>query len=185
MQDLDVVASALHALQSAGKGSGPVSPANHEAVLSRDVADPCPASPVDRLDTDDNDDTATMPQQGKQAEKALPSEVAANAHPVIRSGWRKPLCHVHCNGLVGQLLGGHDRDLYIRYVVVGGVSHHADLGTLRCTSGEYSHAPLVDVSQGGCIMTCSQFEKAAGRELSKKWKESIHVIGEGEGSKVR
>lgn len=42
----------------------------------------------------------------------------------------------------------------------------------------------MDISQGGCIMTCSQFEKAAGRELSKKWKESIHVVGEGEGSKV-
>ena len=28
------------------------------------------------------------------------------------------------------------------------------------------------------------FERAAGRELSKKWKESIHVVGEGEGSKA-
>lgn len=67
-----------------------------------------------------------------------------------------------------------------------GLQTRADLGmaTLRCTSGEFAHAPLVDISQGGCIMTCSQFEKAAGRELSKKWKESIHVIGEGEGSKV-
>lgn len=26
--------------------------------------------------------------------------------------------------------------------------------------------------------------QAAGRELSKKWKESIHVVGEGEGSKA-
>lgn len=33
-------------------------------------------------------------------------------------------------------------------------------------------------------MTCSQFERAAGRELSKKWKESIHVVGEGEGSRA-
>ena len=33
-------------------------------------------------------------------------------------------------------------------------------------------------------MTCSGFEKAAGRELSKKWKESIHVVGEGEGSRA-
>ena len=44
--------------------------------------------------------------------------------------------------------------------------------------------PLVDISLGGCIMSCSQFEKAAGRELSKKWKESLHVTGEGEGSKA-
>ena len=29
----------------------------------------------------------------------------------------------------------------------------------------------VDVAQGGCILSCSQFEKCAGRELSKKWKE--------------
>ena len=29
-------------------------------------------------------------------------------------------------------------------------------------------------------MTCSQFERVAGRELSKKWKESIHVEGDGE-----
>lgn len=33
-------------------------------------------------------------------------------------------------------------------------------------------------------MTCSQFERCAGRELSKKWKESIHVVGEGEGSRA-
>ncbi len=33
-------------------------------------------------------------------------------------------------------------------------------------------------------MSCSHFERAAGRELSKKWKESIHVVGEGEGSKA-
>ena len=29
----------------------------------------------------------------------------------------------------------------------------------------------MDVAQGGCILSCSQFEKCAGRELSKKWKE--------------
>ena len=29
----------------------------------------------------------------------------------------------------------------------------------------------MDVSNGGCILSCSQFEKCAGRELSKKWKE--------------
>jgi len=53
--------------------------------------------------------------------------------------------------LTGFFLGGHDRDLYI-----------------KCTSAEYRYLPMVDVSQGGCIMTCSHFEKAAGRELSKK-----------------
>lgn len=29
-------------------------------------------------------------------------------HPVLALGW-KPLCEVHCNGLVGKFLGGHDR----------------------------------------------------------------------------
>jgi hypothetical protein len=53
--------------------------------------------------------------------------------------------------LTGFFLGGHDRDLYI-----------------KGTSAEYRYLPMVDVSQGGCIMTCSHFEKAAGRELSKK-----------------
>ena len=57
-------------------------------------------------------------------------------------------CHTR---LTGFFLGGHDRDLYI-----------------KCTSAEYRYLPMVDVSQGGCIMTCSHFEKAAGRELSKK-----------------
>ncbi len=53
--------------------------------------------------------------------------------------------------LTGFLLGGHDRDLFI-----------------KCTADACKNLPLVDVSQGGCIMTCSHFEKAAGRELSKK-----------------
>ncbi len=53
--------------------------------------------------------------------------------------------------LAGFFLGGHDRDLFI-----------------KCTADAYKNLPLVDVSQGGCIMTCSHFEKAAGRELSKK-----------------
>lgn len=77
------------------------------------------------------------------------------------------MCEVHCNGLQGLFLGGHDRDLYI-----------------QCTSHEYADLPLIDANQGGCIMSCSHFERAAGRELSKKWKESIHVVGEGEGSKA-
>jgi hypothetical protein len=55
---------------------------------------------------------------------------------------------------------------------------------MKVTSGHYAGLPLVDVSLGGCIMTCSQFERYAGRELSKKWKESIHVVGEGEGSRA-
>lgn len=124
--DLDIVASALESLQSlgAGKGSAPVSPANHEAVLCR--TDPCPASPADNAR--DNYDSGMMPQQGsKQAD--LPSEVVAanQSHPVVSFGWRKPLCHVHCNGLVGQFLGGHDRDLYIR-CVANEQPLHADLG---------------------------------------------------------
>eukprot|EP00884_Botryococcus_braunii_P020600 jgi/Botrbrau1/7223/Bobra.0021s0008.1 len=91
---------------------------------------------------------------------------AEDIHPILRLGWQ-PLCEVHCNGLVGHFLGGHDRELYV-----------------QCTSGKYHGLPLTDFSRGGCVMTCSQFEKAAGRELSKKWKESIHVVGEGEGSKA-
>ena len=33
-------------------------------------------------------------------------------------------------------------------------------------------------------MTCAMFEKRAGRELSKKWKESIHVLGSADGSRA-
>lgn len=87
-------------------------------------------------------------------------------HPVVRLGW-KPLCNVVCNGLRGEFLGGHDRDMF-----------------MKVTSGHYAGLPLVDASIGGSIMTCSQFERYAGRELSKKWKESIHVVGEGEGSRA-
>jgi len=91
---------------------------------------------------------------------------ARGIHPVIRLGW-KPVCSVVCNGLRGEFLGGHDRDMF-----------------MKATSGHYAGLPLIDVSLGGCIMTCSQFERYAGRELSKKWKESIHVVGEGEGSRA-
>ena len=100
----------------------------------------------------------------KRANK--PASAQQDLHPVLKLGY-EPMCEVHCNGLQGVFLGGHDRDLYI-----------------QCTSHEYADLPLVDVSQGGCIMSCSHFERAAGRELSKKWKESIHVVGEGEGSKA-
>ena len=34
-------------------------------------------------------------------------------HPILQMGWG-PLCEVHCNGLTGLFLGGHDRDLYIQ-----------------------------------------------------------------------
>lgn len=95
---------------------------------------------------------------------ALPAD--SSLHPIIRFGW-KPICNVVCNGLYGEFLGGHDRDMFI-----------------QVTSGSYAGLPLIDASMGGCIMTCSQFERAAGRELSKKWKESIHVVGEGEGSRA-
>ena len=35
---------------------------------------------------------------------------------------------------------------------------------------------MIDVMQGGCIMTCSHFEKAAGRELSKKCVIPLSVL---------
>ena len=95
-----------------------------------------------------------------------PSPAQQDLHPVLKLGY-STMCEVHCNGLQGLFLGGHDRDLYI-----------------QCTSHEYADLPLIDANHGGCIMSCSHFERAAGRELSKKWKESIHVIGEGEGSKA-
>ena len=100
----------------------------------------------------------------KRVNKSSPKQ--QDLHPVLKLGY-ETMCEVHCNGLQGLFLGGHDRDLYI-----------------RCTSHEYADLPLVDANQGGCIMSCSHFERAAGRELSKKWKESIHVVGEGEGSKA-
>lgn len=100
----------------------------------------------------------------KRAVKSSPAQ--QDLHPVFRFGY-PIMCEVHCNGLQGLFLGGHDRDLYI-----------------QCISHEYSDLPLIDANLGGCIMSCSHFERAAGRELSKKWKESIHVVGEGEGSKA-
>uniref|UniRef100_A0A1D2ACA1 Uncharacterized protein n=1 Tax=Auxenochlorella protothecoides TaxID=3075 RepID=A0A1D2ACA1_AUXPR len=90
----------------------------------------------------------------------------SNIHPVLQLGWA-PLCTVVCNGLYGEFLGGHDKDLYI-----------------RCISSGYEDLPDTDIGTGGRIMTCSQFERVAGRELSKKWKESIHVVGCGEGSRA-
>ena len=42
---------------------------------------------------------------------------------------------------------------------------------IQCTSKDFVGLAPVDVAQGGCILSCSQFEKCAGRELSKKWKE--------------
>jgi SAND domain len=85
--------------------------------------------------------------------QSLSMAVAQACSPPVRAPAR----------LTGVLLGGHDRDLFI-----------------QCTGPDFANRPLVDVSFGGSILTCSAFEKAAGRELSKKWKESIHVAGEGE-----
>jgi hypothetical protein len=65
-----------------------------------------------------------------------------NFHPIVRLGWRR-LCDVHCNGLTGYFLGGHDKDLFV-----------------QCTGTKWQNAPLIDEKLGGCIMTCSQFEKA-------------------------
>ena len=107
---------------------------------------------------------SNQPLSSRRSSKPLSAH--KNLHPVLKLGY-KPMCEVHCNGLQGVFLGGHDRDLFI-----------------QCTSPEYRDLPLVDANQGGCIMSCSNFEKVAGRELSKKWKESIHVVGEGEGSKA-
>ncbi|KAL3143339.1 hypothetical protein ABBQ38_002174 [Trebouxia sp. C0009 RCD-2024] len=108
--------------------------------------------------------TINHPTPAKRTVKS--AQPQQDMHPVLKLGYRT-MCEVHCNGLQGLFLGGHDRDLYI-----------------QCTSHEYADLPLVDANQGGCIMSCSHFERAAGRELSKKWKESIHVVGEGEGSKA-
>ena len=57
-------------------------------------------------------------------------------------------------GTTTQTLAWGCRDLYI-----------------QCTSKDFEGLAPVDVAQGGCILSCSQFEKCAGRELSKKWKE--------------
>ena len=42
---------------------------------------------------------------------------------------------------------------------------------MQATSKDFASLPPVDYTQGGCVLSCSQFEKCAGRELSKKWKE--------------
>lgn len=182
---------ALGALSSAG------SPQALTANLEQQHLGKQPNSqqPGYRVGTEPQVDTV-MPSSmsSKRSAKVTLEGVEGAIHPVVRLGW-KTLCHVHCNGLTGMFLGGHDRELYIRYVSMlwdklgwllsrDGVDPRSHVVPRRCTSGEYASAPLIDIAQGGCIMTCSQFEKAAGRELSKKWKESIHVVGEGEGSKV-
>lgn len=103
--------------------------------------------------------------KSKTMRAAQTMKIDGSIHPIIRMGW-KPLCSVVCNGVYGSFYGGHDRDVFV-----------------QCTSPPYAGLPLVDVSYGGCMMTCSHFERIAGRELSKKWKESIHVVGQGEGSR--
>lgn len=104
--------------------------------------------------------------KSKAMRAVLASKCDESLHPIIRMGW-KPLCSVTCNGLDGVFWGGHDRDVYV-----------------QCTSAPYAGLPLTDVSYGGCMMSCSHFERLAGRELSKKWKESIHVVEESRGSKM-
>lgn len=55
-------------------------------------------------------------------------EADEHLHPILRLGWR-PLCNVTCNGLYGEFLGGHDKEMFI-----------------RCTSEPYRDLPLVDVA---------------------------------------
>lgn len=110
--------------------------------------------------------SSLLPSGAPRLRASRMTQTNSKLHPILQMGWA-PLCEVHCNGLTGLFLGGHDRDLYI-----------------QATSKEFAALPPVDHGQGGCILSCSQFEKCAGRELSKKWKESIHVNGEGEGSKA-
>ncbi|KAK9816600.1 hypothetical protein WJX72_002598 [[Myrmecia] bisecta] len=100
------------------------------------------------------------------------TSVRGSPHSTMREGGGRSqrdaaAVRMHCNGLTGKFLGGNDKELCI-----------------QCTGLAYADLPLKHASQGGCIMSCYQFEKAAGRELSKKWKESIHVTGEGEGSRA-
>ena len=107
----------------------------------------------------EQDKTAPTHVSKSQAMRAVVATKSDESlHPVVRMGW-KPLCNVTCNGMNGIFWGGHDRDVYI-----------------QCTSPPYAGLPLVDVAYGGCMMTCSHFERISGRELSKKWKESIHVV---------
>lgn len=54
---------------------------------------------------------------------------------------------------------------------------HVCLCLLQATGPGYNDIPLLDAKDGGCIMTCAQFERRAGRELSKKWKESSECHG--------
>lgn len=54
-------------------------------------------------------------------------ETGERLHPILRLGWR-PLCSVTCNGLHGEFLGGHDKEMFI-----------------RCTSEPYRDLPLIDV----------------------------------------
>lgn len=83
-------------------------------------------------------------------------------HPILRLGWR-PLCDVHCNGLVGHFLGGHDRELFV-----------------QCTNGKYANLPAIDCNSGGCIMTCSQFEKVRFRPFLFSFRNARVLAGTGD-----
>ena len=76
----------------------------------------------------------------------------AGLHIVVRLGW-KPLCEVHCNGLAGTFLGGHDRDLYIQ------VCH-----SMRCNCDTFLALVHERNSRVSCIAEVSQLFCAGHRQ---------------------
>jgi hypothetical protein len=85
----------------------------------------------------------------------------SNLHYIVRMGWT-PLCAVaRGDDATGVLWGGHEGDVYV-----------------RATSGACRSLPSVDIRYGRSLMGCSYFEKIAGREPCKKWKESIFWVGD-------
>lgn len=109
------IAAALHSL-GAGSGAAPLAaPSFPDTLNFVNGSSHLPAA--HRLGTDPacNDNVLLPSMSSKRSSKVAFEGVVSALHPVVRLGW-KTLCHVHCNGLTGKFLGGHDRDLYIRWV---------------------------------------------------------------------
>ena len=53
-------------------------------------------------------DTEQAPADLVSSRGSWRAQGSGELHPALALGW-KALCQVHCNGLVGDFLGGHDR----------------------------------------------------------------------------
>ncbi len=140
------LAGAAQQAERAGKSTGPTQErvsdlaAFRAALASMDPPEtdnalmPAPASAprglLPRSDADPSTSAAHSLPSSSRGKAAKAAHADRTLHPVVRLGW-KPLCKVYCgDGLTGEFLGGHDRDMYI-----------------RCLSPQYAGLPDIDVNQ--------------------------------------